>query len=319
MELTPRSCRAITITGAARSRLRHALPFAALLLTTAQGAELVELNPTADTFIAEYYPDKNFGAMTYLNGGTTQNYTTNRGLMKFNPASVIPGGSKILSVSLITEVTGQPDEPWNSALFGLHRMLCDWGEGDNTGSLPRNAAAAGTNEACWTHRFAFTPGTWGQPGGQAGVDYSPDASTLTWVYQAGEPYAFESTPELVDDVQLWLDQPGTNFGWMLIAQNEIQNFTARRFGSRESALDAPRLAVEYQPPPPIDSITAATGHVLLDFVAPPGFAYQVQFRDDLLVGSWQSYPPIGPYTNAAPVSYAVPMAGAQRFYRLKVY
>ena len=307
------------MTGNTRVRLRHALPFAVLLFTTAQGAELVELNPVADTFIAEYFPDKNFGGMTFFNGGTTQNYTTNRGLMKFNLASVIPGGSKILSVSLTTEVTGQPDEPWNSALFGLHRMLRDWGEGDNTSSLPRNAAAAGTNEACWTHRFTFTPETWGQPGGQSGLDYFAGASALTWVYQAGEPYTFDSTPALVADAQLWLDQPGTNFGWMLIVQNETVNFTARRFGSRESAFDAPRLEVQFQPPPPIDKITAGTGYVLLDFVSPAGFGLQVQFRDDLLTGSWQSYPPIGPYTNATPISYVAPMGGAQRFYRLKVH
>jgi hypothetical protein len=283
-------------------------------------AEFVEINPAADTCIAESFPDKNFGAMWFFTGGTTQNYTTNRGLMKFNLATAIPAGSKILSVSLTVEVTGQPDEPWNTSHFGLHRLLRDWGEGDNYApSKLGQAAPAGTNEANFTHRFAFTSETWGQPGGRAGADYTPSPSSTTFIYQAGDPYTFDSTASLVADAQLWLDQPGTNFGWMLIVQNETDNFTARRFGSRESVIDAPRLSVTYQPPPPFTKISAANGLVLLEYVSTSNYAHQVQFTTNLLGGNWQSYPPIGPFTNNTPVNFGAPMPGEQGFYRLKVY
>ncbi len=290
------------------------------LAPLAHAVESTNLNPIADTCIAQSFPDKNFGATWFFTAGTTQNYTTNRGLMKFDLTSAIPAGSKILSVLLTVEVTGQPDEPWNTSHFGLHRMLRDWGEGDNFApSKLGQAAPAGTNEANYTHRFAFTSETWGQPGGQAGLDYVPSPSSTTFIYQAGDPYTFDSTATLVADAQLWLDQQGTNFGWMLIVQNETENFTARRFGSRESGSDAAKLSVTYQPPPPISKITAGNGSVLLEYVSPANYAHQVQFTTNLLGGSWQSYPPVGPFTNDTPIFFGSPMPGDQGFYRLKVY
>jgi hypothetical protein len=146
---------------------------------------------------------------------------------------------------LTVEVVGQPDEPWNSADFGLYRLLRDWGEGDNFATLPRNAARAGLNEANWTHRFAGTSATWGAPGGQAGVDYVATRSAAEFVYGAGFPYTFASTPRLVADVQSWLNQAESNFGWMLAVQNETTDFTARRFGSREDAFNAPSLNISF--------------------------------------------------------------------------
>ena len=282
--------------------------------------EFIEINPVADTCIAESFPDKNFGAMEFFTAGTTQNYTTNRGLLKFDLAGAIPAGSKILGVALTVEVTQDPDEPWNSSNFGLHRMLRDWGEGNNYAPIKLGQAGpAGTNEACWTHRFAFTPATWGQPGGQAGVDYVSSRSSFTFVYQAGEPYTFESSPELLADTQLWLDQPSTNFGWMIIELAETSPFTARRIGSRESPINAPRLSITYQPPPPITGISAINGLVLLEFFSAANIAHQVQFSTNLISGSWLSYPPIGPFTNATTVYFGTPMQADQGFYRLKVY
>ena len=282
-------------------------------------AEMVSLKPVADTCIAEYYPEKNFGGMQFFTAGTTQNYTTNRGLIKFNLSSAIPAGSKVISVSLTTEVTGDPDEPWNSANFGLHRLVRDWGEGDNFSSLPRTAASAGTNEVNWTHRFALTSETWSVPGGQSGVDYVAAPSTTTFVYQAGDSYNFGSSAALVADAQLWLDHPGTNFGWMLIVQNESEAFTARRFGSRETLYDFARLDVEFQPPPPITGFSAANGMVLLQFLSTANFAHQLQFTTNLTSGTWLSYPPIGPFTNPTTVHFGTPMFGPQGYYRLKVY
>jgi hypothetical protein len=292
---------------------------AGLVLGAAPGlrGDSVTLNPAADTFIAESWPDKNFGAMLFLNGGTTQNYTTNRGLMRFNLAS-IPPGSKIFSATLETEVVGQPDEPWSSANFGLHRLLRDWGEGDNFANIPRNALAAGTNEANWTQRFAFTTETWGVPGGQPGTDYEPAPSATTWVYEAGNPYAFNSTPELVADVQAWLDDPGTNFGWMLIVQNETTAFTARRFGAREDPLNTPKLTVTFQPPPPFDRIAMANGFANLFYTAPTGFVHQVQYRETLTTGSWQPLATVGPFTNLTSVVVVDTVSAPQRFYRLTV-
>jgi hypothetical protein len=59
---------------------------------------------------------------------------------------------------------------------------------------------------------------------------------------------------LVADVQLWLDQPGSNFGWMLLCQSEGTAFSARRFGSRENPFTTPALAIEFLLPPRIETI-----------------------------------------------------------------
>src|SRR5437588_12887492 len=77
----------------------------------------------ADTTLSENWPSNNFGGMTFANAGTTQNFTRNRALFKFDVAASVPAGSKIKSASLVLEVVGKPQDGYNFADFGLHRML----------------------------------------------------------------------------------------------------------------------------------------------------------------------------------------------------
>lgn len=279
-------------------------------------ADTVELTPVADTCIAEYWPEKNFGAMHFFNGGTTQNFTTNRGLLRFDIAAAVPPGAKILAATLSLEVVGQPDEPWNSSHFGLHRLLKDWGEGDNFAVKP-SLAAAGTNEATWTHRYAGTDAAWGVPGGQSGVDYLPAPAVTTWVYEAGRPYTFNSTPALVADMQAWLDRPATNFGWMLILQNETTDWTARRFGSREdpSPVNTPRLTVDYTPLR-IQDPGVVSNQFRFHFTAFAGRPYDVLFSESPAATNWQileSFPAAPADTNHVVID---PLSATPRFYRL---
>jgi hypothetical protein len=58
-------------------------------------------------------------------------------------------------------------------------------------------------------------------------------------------YTFASASNLIADVQAWLTNPASNFGWVLMSQSENITETARRFGSREDADNAPTLVVEY--------------------------------------------------------------------------
>lgn len=281
-------------------------------------AEHVQLKPVADTFIAEAFPDKNFGGMLFLNCGTTQTFTTNRGLMKFDIARVIPAGAKIVSVMLTNEVVGQPDEPWNTANCGLHRLLRDWGEGDNTASKPSQAAAAGTNEACWTHRFAFTTNTWGQPGGQPGVDYVEVPSVTEFIYDAGLFYVFGPTMQMVADVQHWLDSPADDFGWMLIEQSETTDWTARRYGSREDPFDYPKLAIEFLPPPRFSRVQSSDGQVHLSFTAEAGAAYVMEVSDSIsATNAWAPVTQLGPVSSRLEFTISEPISSLQRFYRLR--
>jgi hypothetical protein len=62
-----------------------------------------------------------------------------------------------------------------------------------------------------------------------------------------------STAGMVADVQQWLDQPASNFGWVIIG-NESGSATSKRFDSRE-ILDGntPGLVVRFTPAPPAGS------------------------------------------------------------------
>jgi hypothetical protein len=54
---------------------------------------------------------------------------------------------------------------------------------------------------------------------------------------------------MVTDVQGWLDEPSSNFGWLLVG-NEGENGTAKRFDSKENPRDerSPSLTIEFTLP-----------------------------------------------------------------------
>src|SRR5437762_623097 len=137
-----------------------ALIFATLLLSPARlAAETAYLTPSADTALLEHYPLNNTGAELYLNSGTTQIFTKNRALLKFNLASQLPSGAKITAASLTVEVVGEPVDGNAPTTFELRRMLRDWGEGNKIGAPPELGQPATLGEANWTHRFALSTNT----------------------------------------------------------------------------------------------------------------------------------------------------------------
>jgi hypothetical protein len=229
-------------------------------------ADNVTLTPSADTTLHENFPENNLGAQVYLNAGTTQNGPRTRGLMAFDVAGAVPPGAIINSVTLTLEVVGQPVDGDAPSNFGVHRMLVGWGEGTGSGNPPFLGQPALPGEANWNFRFAASA-PWAAPGGLAGVDFASPFSSDTFIYGVNfSPYSFETTQRLVDDVQLWLDQPGQNYGWMLLTQAENENFSARRVGAREDPLQAPRLMIDFTPVPEpgtVELIGAGVGVGLL--------------------------------------------------------
>ena len=97
-------------------------------------------------------------------------------------------------------------------------------------------------DATWVHRF-HDGVFWNQPGG----DFDPPARGEATVGQPG-PCVWGPTPEMTADVQSWLDDPGANFGWMLLGDGSRPQ-TSRRFDSRESpdAPAQPALEIVYTP------------------------------------------------------------------------
>ena len=100
-------------------------------------------------------------------------------------------------------------------------------------------------------------------------------------------YTWNSTPELVADVQSWLDSPSTNYGWILIG-NENESSTAKRFDSKENAIESDRPLLKVIYTPSIGVITRIN---------------DLPIRYDLK----QNYPnPFNPVTN---ISYSIPLLG----------
>ncbi|HUR45144.1 MAG TPA: DNRLRE domain-containing protein [Candidatus Saccharimonadales bacterium] len=240
---------------------------ATLVPLSAAYADTAVLRPKADTTLIQTQPDNNSGGQAFANAGTTQNYTQTRALFRFDTSS-LPANALVNSVSLTFEVVRQPRDGFNPSLFGVHRMLQSWGEGNKTQvdeNNPGLGEPATAGEATWNARF-FGSQLWATPGGAAGIDYAAGTSSTMNVYGTGDsPYTFPSEDGIVEDVQYWLAHPDLNFGWMLKAENEDDNFTARRFASREDPNDfGPVLQIDYTVVPE-PAFYAIAGSALLAF------------------------------------------------------
>lgn len=228
-------------------------------------ADSVTLQPTADTTLIEVAPDNNLGGADFFNAGTAGvNGKRNRALMLFDLSGVIPIDAIITDVSLTLEVIRQPATELDNSLFSLRRVFQSWAEGTQVPEGgPGLGAPAALGEATWNDRFASTV-SWSQPGGLAGVDFSAAQSALAASAGQGEQVVFESTPELISDVNLWLNQPGTNFGWMLVTESEEILKTARSFASHESGF-GPMLTIQFTPVPEPATVTLSTVSALIFF------------------------------------------------------
>lgn len=179
------------------------------------------------------------GAGEHLFAGRTGqgNNSLRRGLIAFDLSS-IPTGSKIISVSLKLNMSMTIA---GSQSITLYRVLAGWGQGASaTGGGQGAPATAG--DTTWLHRV-YSATLWTTPGG----DFSPAARASSLVGGVGV-YRW-SAAQMVTDVQGWLDQPATNFGWLLRG-NENTSGTAKRFDSRENGVGSnrPSLIVSYIPP-----------------------------------------------------------------------
>ena len=159
-----------------------------------------------------------------------------RGVLAFDIAGSIPPGSTITGVSLsMTASRVFNDTPRTAE---LHKLLADWGGG--TSDAPGeegDGAPATTNDATWRHRF-FDTIFWAVQGG----DFSATVSASQSVGPVGQ-YTWSSA-QMVADVQSWLDNPGSNFGWIVLGDESTLG-TAKRFDTRESA-SPPVLTIQYR-------------------------------------------------------------------------
>ena len=270
--------------------------------------ETTNLVPVADTRLTTQTPNGNEGtAITFVAGtqGSAANFAKNRTLLKFDLAGRIPSGAIVTSARFSVTATNSPNT--TQFAFDLRRVLKPWVE----------------NEATWMIRSAPDV-AWDTPGGAIGTDFSETVSASQMIGGAGTtPYIFGSTPNLVADVQSWLGDPGTNFGWVLMTADEELSFSARRFAARENTVwSPPTLEVHYTPSPPpprIDLVERMDGTIRLHFTVQATSCYDVQFRNSLPGDSWSTLTNIcAPILAQDVVVTDALSASPQRFYRLAV-
>jgi hypothetical protein len=289
--------------------------------------ESVTLPAVADTSVFEANPDNNLGGLTTLAsgtsdgefGGTGEGPGKTRALMRFDIASQLPTNATVLSATLTVNVLRVPLVGGLDSIFGLHKVLQLWGEGDKAGAGTVGDLAT-NGEATWNAR-QYPSVLWGSPGAAAGVDYA-DAASASALVMGLDAYIFESTSNLVADVQSWLNSSNSNFGWILISNDEGIPTTVRRFGSRESGTNAPLLQVEYTTQPilaPTITLTALTnGQITFRFDAQAQLQYTVQYNDSLAATNWLALTIVTNQLVATNIVVTDPATNGQRFYRIRV-
>lgn len=219
---------------------------AAILLSAASvRADSLILNAANDTTLFATSAGNNLGGTTNFVVGTTATGAPNRGLLRFDIAGQIPANATINSASLVL-FDSSSGSGFTASTFGLYRLLVGWGEGNKIGN---NGQPATAGEATWVYSF-YTNTSWSTPGAAAGVDFVSTPSATNFISVAGVTNTWSSTPTLVSDVQSWLDNTGTNFGWIIVSDGEFSAQTARRFSSRENLQGrGPKLFVDYTAAP----------------------------------------------------------------------
>ena len=217
-------------------------------LPNVSAVESVTLSPSKDNTLYESATGNlSNGAGSHLFAGKTAGGGIRRGLIAFELVGQIPAGSTVNGVTLNLFMSKTSA---GAKVVTLHRLLADWGEGSSQATRGEGGGASATDgDATWLHGI-FDTAFWTEPGG----DFLQQSSASISVSGPGS-YTWGSAVLMVADVQGWLDDPSTNFGWLLVG-DEDSNGSAKRFDSKENSASENRatLIVEFTPPPQPGSI-----------------------------------------------------------------
>ncbi|MDJ0658726.1 MAG: DNRLRE domain-containing protein [Crocosphaera sp.] len=209
------------------------------LVTTATAQETKTLIPSKDNTLIEDVTgslSNGKGQMFFVGRTNQPQDSVRRGIIAFDIAKTIPSGSKITSVTLTLTLKKTPG---GNQSVELHKVLKNWGEGTSNHRGGRGDQAS-LGDVTWIHN-RYDNQFWATPGG----DFLSTISGITVVGNEGN-YTWESTEQMITDVQNWLDKPQENFGWLLLG-NETQRGTVKGFASREimDSSDQPKLKITY--------------------------------------------------------------------------
>lgn len=201
----------------------------------------ITISPSHDNTL---YEDDNGmlsnGAGPFIYAGTSTSSLVKRALIKFKIDSNIPASVTITKVVLKLNMVHTPVSTRNVALYAVS---ANWGEGTSVAAGSGGGGIAATQgDATWLYsNYLLTK--WNNPGG----DFNSAKSTLTPVNEVGV-YTWSSS-EMAKDVQNWLNDPASNFGWILIGEETTTPPTNKRFCSKDNPdpEKRPVLEVSYTP------------------------------------------------------------------------
>ena len=222
------------------------------------------------------------GQGIYLFAGRTTNDALRRGLIAFDLTS-IPSNATITGASL-SMFLNRPRPNTAPVGVSLSRALRNWGEGaSNAGDPGGIGAQAEPGDATWLHTF-YDTSFWITPGG----DFSATLSATTLVME-NAIYTWSGSGLLLD-VQSWVSNPATNFGWVILG-DEVDSGTAQRFNTRENTSDPPQLMVTYQvssatPTPTPNSTPTPTPTAAPSILGNISTRLRVETGDNVLIGGF---------------------------------
>ncbi|MBX7167742.1 MAG: hypothetical protein K1X74_15530 [Pirellulales bacterium] len=241
-------------------------------------ATTISLTPTHDNTLIQRQlitdPQLSNALGDVISGRTNQDgqgpatISIRRGLIYWDLSTAsIPAGAVITGVDLrMRDVQGLNGDRATT----LHRLTNSWGEGTSFQAGGQSAAAT-DNDATWFYRFYNTanPGAspaWSTPGG----DFVSTPSATTVINDdlgPLQPVAWLGAlnPQMVADVQDWLDNPVTNFGW-LIKGVETSGQTAKRLNGNGSDVP-PLLEITYTVVPEPTGVCLALSALLTGCLA----------------------------------------------------
>ncbi len=210
-------------------------------------AESIDLEPSKDnTLYSQGELSNGSGSHFFAGraGSGSGNGARRRALIQFLVQGNVPDGAVIESVSMQLRVSKTPSS--TSRTVSLHRLTKEWGEG--TANAPGNegrGTAASSSDATWTKT-----GISGLNWSSSGADFLPSASaSLPVGGTASYTWNSSTSPDLIADVQGWLDGTIDNYGWLLKGDESTVR-TAKRFDSSENSTTSnrPKLTIEYTLP-----------------------------------------------------------------------
>lgn len=246
---------------------------------------------SADTTLFADAPNHAHGAGSGLFIGNIASGAPRRSLLRFDVSS-LPADVRVLEASLALYVDRAGIASSSTDFASLHRLTESWNEGSADGGTggAGTPGAAGDTTWGWRSLGDAAENVAGIPWQAAGGTFAPAPSAIAALPSKGA-LTFSTTTGLVADVQGWIERPGSNFGWILLG-NEQRDQTARRILSRESVATGlrPELRVRYVASPGApgccsDSLAPRFADALLEYAGTKGPGFTILLPSESALGA----------------------------------